>query len=231
LGLHSWFEPFSGIKLALDVIDAAPTVFEKRTRIAMIATLFSTSLTAAINSDANTNTAVGTAVAAHINHMRSLLVRGGSQITNSSAVSRDFLVPLSSFNHFEIISNPIKSSVVPKFLSSYQKQYQENCKIAIENMFLERRYRYITNQRLFHEFNPRYYMIPMTYSKHLAIVLLNKIVLCCWIFFSIATITFVIFSFLYVFKCAEKKRNQKTEIIIDMNSLIDYKQYKINETK
>lgn len=117
------FEPIAGLGVSYQFIKAAQTAAEQRARVATLAAFLSASIASVASSSPEANLAVGTAVAAHIAHMRNVLQIRGGQIL-SSKVNK-------------IVLDSVKTPVLNIHTYRTQSQFTYNSKMIIDNIFQE----------------------------------------------------------------------------------------------
>ena len=198
------FEPIAGFGVSYQFVKAAQTAAERRARVATLAALLSASTATAVGSTPAANAGLGGAVAAHIAHMRDVLqIRGGSILG-------------SEVKDFKIVLDSVQTPILE--IHPYQKQFTENSKMIINNMFQEhtaRRYLQGSTQKL--------KTIGPTYLAPIASTQIKTTALIGWTCFGVGLIGFTTFGALYLFQRAERKRwqnqqNQNEEVLIDITA-------------
>ena len=183
------FEPIAGFGVSYQFVKAAQTAAERRARVATLAALLSASTATAVGSTPAANAGLGGAVEAHIAHMRDVLqIRGGSILG-------------SEVKDFKIVLDSVQTPILE--IHPYQKQFTENSKMIINNMFQEhtaRRYLQGSTQKL--------KTIGPTYLAPIASTQINTTALIGWTCFGVGIVSFTILGALYLFQRAERKRWQ-----------------------
>ena len=198
------FEPIAGFRVSYQFVKAAQTTAERQARVATLAALLSASTATAVGSTPAAKAGLGGAVAAHIAHMREVLqIRGGSILG-------------SKVKDFKIVLDSVQTPILE--IHPYQKQFTENSKMIINNMFQEhtaRRYLQGSTQKL--------KTIGPSYLAPIASTQIKTTSLTGWTCFGVGLIGFTIFGALYLFQRAKRKRwqnqqNQNEEVIIDVTA-------------
>jgi len=197
------FEPIVGFEISCQFIKAAESEAERQIRIATLAALFSGYLTTAVSCAPATNAAMSGAIHGHISHMGEMLqTKGGSDLN------------IAEIQDFKIVCNLVK---IPVFSNNhpYQKQFNYNSKIIVNNIF-ERHtgHRYI--QRSTQKLITPGYLSPIASNQ------ISNIKLFGWPFFvGILLIGCTTLDVLYIFQNLECKHwlSQKDEVLIDRSLL------------
>lgn len=198
-------EPIAGLGVGYQFVKAAQTAAERQARIATLAALLSASTAVAVSSSPAANAGVGGAIASHIGHMRQVLeIRGGSILGS---------VLGSEVKDFKIVLDSVQTPILE--IHPYRKQFTENSKMIINNMFQEH-----TAHRYLQGSAQKIKTVAPTYLASIASVStkVNTIALIGWTCFGVGLIGFITFGALYLFKRAEHKRcqNQNEEVITDV---------------
>jgi len=178
--------------------------------------LLSASVVAMITTDPSANGAMGATIVANISFWqmsKNLRGGGGEQVVNY------VLIPISK--NFAIMDNPM--GFVPPLLSPAQMKVNNDCKIIIENMFQQHRtHRYAAAcahaaaQKL--KFAPTY--LGPIISTQLNTTAASGLI--SWTFIGFGVVISIIVVSLFVFQPEERKRYKNEEIVIDVDSSIDY---------
>lgn len=223
-------EPLRGLYTSCRWIKHAPDMASRYQRITTMAAFLSGSGAAATMSSSTANAAYGTAIYAHITHMRTALnARGGGSLLKIQEILGSEIIKLKNLTDYNIVlhgQQTISKMELKNYL--YRLEFTEQNKIIIQNMFHEhtlRRFRPVLPG--FEEtlrFLPISFFLPKLNQLKVLPLKVGSVVL--WSSFAIWALSGTILGGLYLFQNSKRRRwereNQKDEIVIDVNySIMD----------